>query len=70
MTNAQKQKIGKSNQVPVIAVDINNNIIHLFSSYKEASLFLKKSESTLWRYIKSGKNINGLKWKRKEDYVQ
>lgn len=70
MTNTQKQKIGESNQVPVIAVDINNNIIHLFSSYKEASLFLKRTELTLWRYIKSGKNINGLIWKRKEDYVQ
>lgn len=70
MTDIQKQKIGKANQVSVIAVDKNNTIVHLFNSYKEASLFLNKTELTLWRYIKSGKNVNGLLWKRKKDYVQ
>jgi len=53
------------NQIEVVGVDDFGKNLYYFKSYKEASVFIEKSEVTLYRAIKSGKKFKGCIWKRK-----
>ena len=67
LSDKRRAEISKTNSVSIVA--LGDNICHIFPSYKEASIFLGKSEVTLWRIITSQKKYKEFIWKRK-DYVQ
>jgi group I intron endonuclease len=68
LTEKRRKEISENNSVCVVAIDDEQKIKYTFDSYKQAALFLGKSELTLWRAIKSNKKYEGYIWKRKKDY--
>ena len=50
-----KAKISKAIGIPIKVIDVNNEEITLYSSKKEAGKYLGTSDSTIGRYIRSGK---------------
>ena len=50
-----KIKISKAIGIPIKVIDINNEEMIIFTSKKEGGKYLNTSDSTIGRYIKSGK---------------
>lgn len=65
MSDKRKKQISKMNSIEVVGIDDFGKNLYYFKSYKEASVFIEKSEVTLYRAIKSGKKFKGCIWKRK-----
>lgn len=66
-----KNILSDTNSTETIGIDIiTNNIKYSFKSHKEASIFLCKSEVTLWRMIKNKKIVKNCLWMKKKDFVE